>query len=206
MAIRHVRRENMRFLVEKAGSQTEFARRVGTSAAYVSQVLSEKSRGDVGNRFAVAIEKAFDLKTGWLDDDHSEDRSKKGVSLLSDAEVVEIPNMLNVRADKREFVPCQVEPKNRTFAYKITSDQMQPIIPAAAVLICEPDFEPAPGDIVIIAAAGGVFVRTFQKDLDGSVMFKPENPRYPVAKATSDMKIIGVVLESIVTTLFRKAA
>ena len=193
----------MRLLVEKAGSQLEFARRVGTSAAYVSQVLSEKSRGDVGNRFAVAIEKSFDLKTGWLDDDHSGDRAKNGVSLLSDTEVIEIPKMLNVAEGKREFIACKVEPKNRTFAYKMPSDDMAPVIPAGAVLIGEPDLSPVPGDIVIIAAGGGVFVRTLQKNLDGSIMLKPENARYPVSAAPADMQIIATVRESIVTTMFR---
>ena len=204
MSIKNIRRDNMRFLIKKAGTQLDFSRKVGTSAAYVSQVLSEKSRGDVGDKFAHAIEDAYELPRGWLDEDRGGGRSRPGVPVLSDEQVKTVgeASYISSNAD-HEFIATNSDVGSRTFAYKMNSDEMSPIIPAAAILICEPDLESTPGDIAIITAAGGVFVRRIQKNIDGSIMLKPENLRYPVSVLSDDMKIIAIVRESIVATKFR---
>ena len=54
-------------LIEREPSKAAFARKVGTDPAYISQILSTKTKAEVGNDLARAIERAYSLKHGWMD-------------------------------------------------------------------------------------------------------------------------------------------
>src|SRR5438132_9341870 len=89
--IREIRRKNMKRLIEEAKTQLAFARLVGTSPAYVSQILSEKGRGEIGDRFARNIERGFNRPRGWLDRD-SLVLSANAVPLALDKDVLDLKN------------------------------------------------------------------------------------------------------------------
>jgi hypothetical protein len=72
MDIKDIRRGNMLALIEREPSKAAFARKVGTDPAYVSQILSIKTRAEVGNDLARVIEKAYGLAHGWMDHDHAQ--------------------------------------------------------------------------------------------------------------------------------------
>lgn len=88
MSIRNVRRINLQTLVAQEGSTEAVAKKVGTSPGYVNQVISSVSRGDVGNRFAAAIEKAFEMPEGWLDQDHELIAASAAAAIATSAAVV----------------------------------------------------------------------------------------------------------------------
>lgn len=67
--IKQIRRDNMLFLIGK-GTRAAFAHNVGTDPAYISQILSSKTKADVGNGLARAIEVAYKLPFGWMDQIH----------------------------------------------------------------------------------------------------------------------------------------
>lgn len=69
MDISEIRRRN---LLQLKGDETlvVFSKKVGTSAAYICQILSPNMRGEVGNRFARQIEKYLGLERGWMDHSH----------------------------------------------------------------------------------------------------------------------------------------
>lgn len=69
--IKQIRRRNLLSLIGE-GTRAAFASRVGTDPAYISQILSQKTKADVGDKLARAIEDAYRLPFGWMDHDHSQ--------------------------------------------------------------------------------------------------------------------------------------
>jgi len=67
MDIKQIRRTNLLLLMERERSKAAFARKVGTDPAYISQILSEKTRAEIGDTLARNIEKAYELTHGWMD-------------------------------------------------------------------------------------------------------------------------------------------
>lgn len=70
--IKQIRRSNMLTLIEREKTRAAFARKVGTDPAYISQILSEKTKADVGNDLARGIEVAYGLPHGWMDREHGQ--------------------------------------------------------------------------------------------------------------------------------------
>jgi phage repressor protein C with HTH and peptisase S24 domain len=68
MTIKEIRLHNLQRLIEHSGlSKTVFAVKVNTSPAYISQMLSSKTRRSMGDQLARSIEFAFRKETGWMD-------------------------------------------------------------------------------------------------------------------------------------------
>lgn len=73
MKIQDIRYKNLQVLLDEAGgNQAELARRTGTNAAYINQILNKsllpsgKIRS-VGERLARMLEQAFHKPDGWMD-------------------------------------------------------------------------------------------------------------------------------------------
>jgi len=81
--IKQIRRGNMQELIEREPSKAAFARKVGTDPAYVSQLLSVKTRAEIGDAFARNVEKAYELPHGWMDNVHAQSKSESaGMELI----------------------------------------------------------------------------------------------------------------------------
>lgn len=65
-------------LIAEEKTKAAFARKVGTDPAYISQILSIKTKADIGNELARAIEAAYTLPYGWMD--HEQQAAKDGNS------------------------------------------------------------------------------------------------------------------------------
>lgn len=65
--IKQIRRSNMLTLIKTEKTKAAFARKVGTDPAYISQILSAKTKAEVGNDLARGIEVAYLLPYGWMD-------------------------------------------------------------------------------------------------------------------------------------------
>jgi len=77
--IKQIRRDNMLALIGK-GTKAAFARKVGTDPAYISQILSTKTKADIGNELARAIEGAYELPYGWMDHEHQKEAYQGAVA------------------------------------------------------------------------------------------------------------------------------
>lgn len=73
MKIQDIRYQNLQTLLDEVGgNQAELARRAGTNAAYINQIINKsqlpsgKARS-VGERLARMLEQAFKKPDGWLD-------------------------------------------------------------------------------------------------------------------------------------------
>lgn len=67
MDVRTIRRHNLERLIREAGGQRHLARRTGVSAAYLSQVLSERVNRNVGHNLARRLEAGMHKPYGWMD-------------------------------------------------------------------------------------------------------------------------------------------
>ena len=75
MTIKEIRLKNLLYLiVESALTQSQFAQKIGCSAAYLSQIISEHNKRNMGDALARNIENRLNLYKGWMDIPHSHSR------------------------------------------------------------------------------------------------------------------------------------
>jgi len=72
MTREEIRRDNARQLARGVGGHAEFARFMSMEASQVSQLIGRNPVKNIGNSIARRIEQAFDLPTGYLDEEHSQ--------------------------------------------------------------------------------------------------------------------------------------
>lgn len=72
-SIYDTRRDNLRRLSQEWGGPTSLAKKLGHSnGSALAQVIGPNPRRMVGERMARDVEKALNLRIGWLDQDHSQ--------------------------------------------------------------------------------------------------------------------------------------
>jgi transcriptional regulator with XRE-family HTH domain len=85
MDVKQIRRGNMIALIAQHPTQAAFARKVGTDPAYISQILSAKTKAEVGNELARAIESACGLPHGWMDHEpNANARDEQNADVIQD--------------------------------------------------------------------------------------------------------------------------
>lgn len=80
MDIQAIRRQNLIVLMGDQ-SKVAYADFVGTDASYLSQILSPKLRGRVGEDLARRIEAKHGLRRGWMDIEHRHELSAQARSV-----------------------------------------------------------------------------------------------------------------------------
>jgi DNA transposition AAA+ family ATPase len=74
LTIREIRLRNLLKLIEKSQlSQTAFACKVETSPAYLSQIISIKTKRNMGDMVARKIELSLKMPKGWMDSLHGDE-------------------------------------------------------------------------------------------------------------------------------------
>lgn len=74
LTAKEIRLRNLLLLIERSGmSKGALALKIETSPAYISQILSTKSKRSMGDFVARNIEIAFNMPKGWMDSLHSPD-------------------------------------------------------------------------------------------------------------------------------------
>ncbi|HEY5993932.1 MAG TPA: S24 family peptidase [Gallionellaceae bacterium] len=99
--------------------------------------------------------------------------------------------------DAEQWIDTTVPVKRHTYALRVEGDSMEPRFPNGAILIVEPEAEPANGSFVIVRQNGSD--ATFKQLIhDGGVWYlKPVNPRYPIMQLGPDAVLCGVVKQMI---------
>lgn len=67
MDVNLIRKIRIAELIEQEGGQRKFAERIGSDEAYVSSILSDKSKRNLGDELARRVETAYELEPGSLD-------------------------------------------------------------------------------------------------------------------------------------------
>jgi hypothetical protein len=68
--VRRLRIENVRRLMAQFDRQTDFAKAIAQSEAFVSQIAGENPSRNIGEALARDIERCIGLPQGWLDEQH----------------------------------------------------------------------------------------------------------------------------------------
>ena len=110
MHIKDIRLRNMNKLIEECGSLNQFCEITGITQSYISQIRSEKSEKNVGDKTADTIEKAFGKDRGWMDtiNDNKEHASLTDFDALEEA-VKTIINQLIMAKVYKQIQPMSTE-------------------------------------------------------------------------------------------------
>jgi hypothetical protein len=84
--IADIRKYNLELLINESGLRKgKFADKIDTAPAYISQILSTKTKRDMGNELARKIELIVNKPYGWMDETHYEDLEQKTADPLVEA-------------------------------------------------------------------------------------------------------------------------
>jgi len=214
MDVTAIRRENLIRLLERFDTQAAFAKAVGTAPAYISQILSKKTKAGMGHETARQIETALGVPYGYMDVRHDVERMREAMNTVPVVPWDQLKRWREVVADASRSVavrggskdesenPVQrvkatVEIGALTHAYVVVSDAMVGEFPEGSVIIVEPSMQPQSGDYVVALLPNGS--GTFRKLVEESGVryFRPLNPAYPTIPVPAETEIVGVVRESI---------
>lgn len=73
MHAKEIRRANLETLIKASESGSALAEKVGTNAAYISQLRSKNNKRGIGDKLARRLEEAMGKPSGWMDHQHSRD-------------------------------------------------------------------------------------------------------------------------------------
>lgn len=149
MDIRSIRLRNLQQLIKETGvTLAVFAEMTETSADYLSQIRSEKSRAAVGNELARKIEQRLGKPHGWMDVDQTV--SAQLVPFAAVKVIFTLPAVKNVwnTAQRREQDTKAMS--EGTYCIRIRGDGYAPAIHAGCGLILSPLGFPSAGDWVYI--------------------------------------------------------
>lgn len=210
MDVKDIRRINLLSMIRKEGTAKGLAARVNTAAAYISQILSSKTKAQVGSSLARRIEEAYNLPFGWMDVSHGQEiivhpRPQYGrpVPLLNWTAPATLIRGGTINLAEFDTFITAAPASNRAFALPIISDIMlnllgSPSFPPGEVVICDPEAKAVNGSYVIAHTAGAEEC-TFKQLINdvGTRLLRPLNPNYPIMEMNSDDVICGVVIEAI---------
>lgn len=217
---KEIRRRNLRALIEENGTAAGLAEKAQTSAAYISQILSAKTKAFVGDVLARKLESAMQKPHGWMDTLHYE--LSEGHKSASQQTLGEYTGSEDAAAPKRfRNVPviARIESapdgyiaetqypaggggyvkflaKDRfTYAMRVRGDSMRPRMRSGEFIIVEPNVESHPGDDVVVKSADG---RRMVKELlyirGGEITLGPVNNGFrPITLALADIESIHYV-------------
>lgn len=103
MDINEIRRTNLLHIAKNvAKNKQTLAEKIETSPSYLSQMISESNKANVGDDIARRVEREYDLGHGWMDRTHDpaensiEDQRKEYASLESQLTEDERANMIEL--------------------------------------------------------------------------------------------------------------
>lgn len=169
MDVRQIRRDNLRELVRRYGTQAALAERIGTSPAYISQLLSTRVRANVGHAMARQIEALLALAPGWMDVVHdmadtpgqytvpTPDQRPPGQGASDRIPIVgEIDDgpVLVAGSQNDEHLDAPA-PYPGVYALRVRGSAMSPRIREGDAVSVSPRAEPAPGEEIVLRLRDG---------------------------------------------------
>lgn len=177
---KEIRRRNLIALISETGTAAALADAAQTSPAYLSQILSVKTKAHIGDALARKLETAARKPRGWMDTLHYESTEANPRALRQPVagyrpdtdRLIRVPVIANVEASpdgelktlretkKNRFLSCHggVE----AYALCVRGDNLHPRIKNGEYLIADPERAAQPGDdVIIVLKKGGRMVREY---------------------------------------------
>ncbi len=207
MENKEIRLINLRQLLAEAKTAASLAYAANTSPSYISQILSHKTKGSIGNKLARRLETAAGKAKGWLDTIHHDEKQKPGQS----------PQYIPLIELDRVFEWCQGKRWMANIMISAITDGQQPIgenifsitmvgdsmrstadisssICDGDTVIIDPDLKPSYGDVLLVKIKQSAKIRQWTKDGDEPIL-RALNPQYPIIPFSGATKVLGVVVE-----------
>lgn len=207
MENREIRLANLRKLLRETKTAAALAYAANTSPAYISQILSKKTKGSIGNKLARRLELAANKPKGWLDLLHNDEEDTPNLS-VKHIPFVEFERVLEWCLGKRwtpNKIISAIAEKDRLINENIFSTEMigDAMVSFAEIGLCicpgdiaiiNRDIPATCGDVVLVTIQDSVKVRQLAKDGDEPIL-KAFNPQYPIIPFTEQTKILGLITE-----------
>lgn len=214
---KEIRRRNLRLLIAEQGTAAALAEKAQTSAAYISQILSPKTKAFVGDALARKLESATKKPHGWMDSLHYETagtgnkstrqsvveytiEARAGGALVPVTGIVEHgpEGYLDetARSLSSDSACVEFSSKDReAYALRIRGNSMRPRIKGGEFVIIEPNIEAQSGDDVIVQRADG---RRMVKELlyirDGEIVLGSiNNASRPITLSLEEIEAIHYI-------------
>lgn len=217
MDISTIRRANLRALVQQHGGQAKLGNRIDTDPAYLSQLLSTRTRADMGNRFARKIEDRLLLPRGWMDQRHDAEPAINEPSITygraaaeRDVGVRLYPLISWVQAghwtdsggqftaqDAEEWLPCSARCGTRTFVLRVQGASMEDKFFAGDLIFVDPDREPTDKSFVVVRLEDSDQATFKQMIIEGDRRYlRAYNTRWPepIIEINDHATLCGVVV------------
>ena len=207
MENKEIRLINLRRLLAEAKTAASLAYAANTSPSYISQILSQKTKGSIGNKLARRLEAAAGKAKGWLDTIHHDEEQlpKQAQQCIP---IIELDKIFEWCQGKRwmanKVISAIADEEHifgkNTFSITMTGDAMRSTVDISAsichgdIVIIDPDLEASYGDILLVKIKQSAKIRQWAKDGD-ELILKALNPQYPIIPFSAATKILGVVVE-----------
>jgi SOS-response transcriptional repressor LexA len=205
MENKQIRLINLRRLLKEAKSAASLAIAANTSPAYLSQILSNKTKGRIGDKLARKLEEALGKPRGWLDVLH-ENANAIHASVVKFIPIIELDtamqwcgdgkgisekamNLTDTNTENKQIFCIEMQGDSMVSAFNIASS----ICPGDRVII-DTTLEPSLGDIVLVKMNNSIKIRQLAADGNERIL-QPFNPQYSIIPYTDEVQVLGVVAE-----------
>lgn len=216
-----IRRQNLKRMLDRSGlNATDFARKIGISRSYLSQMLGEGFR--FGEKAARSFEEKLRLNPGAFDLAHTNDLTPVAVwdkpSDLPDNAYALVPRVAvtlsagagtGVTGDEEEMPPLafradwlkkkNVTHKSNLRTCDVRGDSMEPyLFDDDTILIDTGQSDIEDNQIYAIRYADDLRIKRLSRRFDGGLLIRSDNPKYAdeplTAKEAEQIHIIGKLI------------
>jgi len=210
MNVKDIRRQNLRALARIVGGVSKLAERLEKSQSQISHLIGTNPVKNIGDKFAVHVERIFNKPYGWLDQMHVGEESAVyqlsptaqayyQIPLLSWNEAQQyLRDKKVVKKSPAHYLTTHIPLGPHAFALRVEGDSMEsshgPSFPASSLIIVDPEVTPHSGSFVLSKHSGSGSLVFKQLIIDGARHYlKPLNQRYPLVDISPQTIICGVV-------------
>lgn len=220
MDINEIRRANLRLLLARYPTIRAFAEAADTDPAYVSQILSDKTKRSLGNELARKIENNLGLNHGWMDSIKLAEPER-----LSDAILADLDAALPVRAipivgqttgggggyweelgfpvGHGEAVVDMPSKDKNAYALRVKGSSMSPRMYEGEAVVVEPNHPCVPGDEVVVRVHNGeTMVKVLLSQRNGETILGSVGTDDRIELQTKDIEfmhfVVGVARRSAI--------
>lgn len=196
--IDEIRRVNLRHLLQRYNTNTEFARKIGTNPAYITHILSDVTRANMGDDLARRCEEAHGLETGWMDVQHDTASRSSGrfkrIPLLELDQARRWRGIVHAKNEDQQYLSVAIEGNGGAdkHAYRWEGSAMEPDLPRECIVIVDPDEAPTHGCLVVASLKDKrVVVRQLRME-EGQEVLAASDARFPMIPRSYAVELLTI--------------